>query len=150
VSRCSSGNFRLEETMTTTDPTSPTPTVPVVKWTWDKQHLFYIAAFAYGMLQTLYPVILAMTAHGTPSPIALFGLFVVLISAVFMFMKKPPNSIEAAIDAGKISVSQATTILAKRASLRPPPGGSVPPPPSFFPKGDKPVVIDDPDKTKQF
>jgi hypothetical protein len=127
----------------------PIPPVPVVKWTWDKQHLFIIAAYAYGAFQTLYPIILAISVHGTPSPWVFLGIAAVLLSSVAAFLKTPPNSIESAIDAGKISVGQATTILAKRVSIHPPPPGQQWP--SGFPKASPTIVEEsDPDKTKQF
>ena len=123
-------------------PIDPIPPVPTVKWTWDKQHLFIIAAFVYGAFQTGYPIVLAILAHGTPNVVTFLGLGILMLSTVAAFLKKPPNSIESAIDAGKISVGQASTVLAKRASLRPPAM------PTEFPKTEP--TLEDPDKTKQF
>lgn len=103
-----------------TNNTAPTTVLPKPTWTWDRQHLALVAAYAYGAIQTGYPVVSAVFRHGTPSWTAIFGLFVLLSAAVGGFLKNPPNSVESAVDAGKIAVAQAPAILATRASHRPP------------------------------
>jgi hypothetical protein len=100
--------------------TAPTTVAPKPTWTWDWQHIAIVVAYTYGAIQAGYPLVAAVFAHGTPGWPALFGLFVLLSAAVGGFLKNPPNSVESAVDAGKIAVGQAPAILARRASQRPP------------------------------
>jgi hypothetical protein len=120
------------------------PTTGKQKWVWDRRHIITIGAFIYGASQTGIPLITAMLTHVNTNPgMVILGLIVLIGSAVGAFFDNPPNSVEAAVDAGKIAVTDAPQILAKRASLRPPPMMT-------FPKGEPTLIEQDPDKTKPF
>lgn len=111
--------FSVQE-KTMTNNTEPTVVMPKPSWTWDRQHIAIAVAYAYGAVQTGYPLAAAVFSHGKPGWAALLGLVVLLAAAVGGFLKNPPNSVESAVDAGKIAVAQAPAILAQRASQRPP------------------------------
>ena len=127
-----------EDDMTQPVVSNTDPSTGKQKWVWDKVHLTYIAGYAYGFVTGVVPVLIALLGHTqTNLPLVLSGLMVLLVTAVGGFFKNPPNSIESAIDAGKIAAGDAPQILAKRASLRP--GATLP--------KTTPTIVDDPDKT---
>ena len=98
---------------------SDTPTTKV-PWAWDWQHISIIGGYVFGVVTAGIPLVTALIEHTKDNPtLEITGLTVLAVAAVGGFFKNRPNSVEEAVNDGKISVSQGSQILASRAPTDP-------------------------------
>ena len=86
-----------------------------VPWAWDWQHVAILASYVSGAAMAGIPLAEVLLAHAKDNPtLEVMGLTILAGGAVAGWFKLRPNSIEEALNDGKISVSQATQILSQR------------------------------------
>ena len=87
-----------------------------VPWAWDWQHVAILGSYVSGVAMAGIPIAEVLFAHAKDNPsLEAIGLTMLAVGAVAGWFKLRPNSIEEALNDGKISVSQATQILSQRA-----------------------------------